>query len=36
MRPQPMIVVNDVQASSRWYQRLLNLDSGHGGTNTNN
>lgn len=31
MRPQPMIVVNNVQASSRWYQRLLNLDSGHGG-----
>ena len=31
MRPQPMIVVNDVPASSRWYQSLLNVKSGHGG-----
>ncbi|MEQ8855071.1 VOC family protein [Gimesia sp.] len=31
MRPQPMIVVNDVPASSRWYQSLLNVESGHGG-----
>jgi catechol 2,3-dioxygenase-like lactoylglutathione lyase family enzyme len=33
MRPQPLICVADVQASSRWYQRLLNLASGHGGPN---
>ncbi len=26
-----MIVVADVQASSRWYQRLLGCRSGHGG-----
>jgi predicted enzyme related to lactoylglutathione lyase len=31
MRPQPLIVVNDVEASSRWYQRLLNCQSDHGG-----
>lgn len=31
MRPQPLICVSDVQASSRWYQRLLDLRSGHGG-----
>lgn len=31
MRPQPMIVVHDVPASSRWYQCLLNVKSGHGG-----
>jgi catechol 2,3-dioxygenase-like lactoylglutathione lyase family enzyme len=31
MRPQPMIAVTDVQASSRWYQRLLGLRSDHGG-----
>lgn len=31
MRPQPMIVVNDVPASSLWYQRLLDVKSGHGG-----
>ncbi|QGQ24944.1 VOC family protein [Gimesia benthica] len=31
MRPQPMIVVNDVPASSRWYQSLLNVKIGHGG-----
>ena len=33
MRSQPLICVNDVEASSRWYQRLLGLASGHGGTN---
>ncbi len=33
MRPQPLICVDDVEASSRWYQRLLNLESGHGGPN---
>jgi predicted enzyme related to lactoylglutathione lyase len=31
MRPQPLIVVNDVEASSRWYQQLLNCQSDHGG-----
>jgi Glyoxalase/Bleomycin resistance protein/Dioxygenase superfamily len=31
MRPQPLICVHDVEASSRWYQRLLNCQSGHGG-----
>ncbi|MEQ8637813.1 MAG: VOC family protein [Gimesia maris] len=32
MRAQPMIVVNNVEASSAWYQRLLNVKSGHGGS----
>jgi catechol 2,3-dioxygenase-like lactoylglutathione lyase family enzyme len=32
MRPQPMIAVTDVEASSRWYQRLLDCDSAHGGS----
>jgi catechol 2,3-dioxygenase-like lactoylglutathione lyase family enzyme len=31
LRPQPMIAVNDVTASSRWYQRLLGVASAHGG-----
>jgi len=31
MRPQPLIAVSDVKASSRWYQRLLDCESGHGG-----
>lgn len=31
MRPQPLICVSDVEASSRWYQRLLGLSGGHGG-----
>ena len=31
MRSQPMIVVADVPASSSWYQRLLGLESAHGG-----
>lgn len=31
MRPQPFIVVSDVEASSRWYQTLLGCASGHGG-----
>ncbi|PCC66510.1 Catechol 2,3-dioxygenase [Nannocystis exedens] len=31
MRPQPLIAVADVEASSRWYQRLLGCESGHGG-----
>lgn len=31
MRPQPLIAVADVEASSRWYQRLLGCRSNHGG-----
>jgi catechol 2,3-dioxygenase-like lactoylglutathione lyase family enzyme len=31
MRPQPLIAVDDVEASSRWYQRLLGCRSAHGG-----
>ncbi len=31
MRPQPMIAVTDVQASSQWYQSVLGATSGHGG-----
>lgn len=31
MRPQPLIAVSDVEASSRWYQRLLGCRSNHGG-----
>jgi len=31
MVPQPLICVNDVEASSRWYQRLLGCRSDHGG-----
>lgn len=31
MKPQPLIAVEDVQASSRWYQQLLGCQSGHGG-----
>jgi hypothetical protein len=31
MRPQPLICVRDVEASSRWYQRLLGCRSAHGG-----
>ena len=29
--PQPLIVVRDVPASSRFYTRLLGAESGHGG-----
>jgi catechol 2,3-dioxygenase-like lactoylglutathione lyase family enzyme len=29
--PQPMIVVHDVPASSRFYQQALGAESGHGG-----
>jgi predicted enzyme related to lactoylglutathione lyase/extradiol dioxygenase family protein len=29
--PQTLIAVRDVEASSRWYQTLLGLESGHGG-----
>ncbi len=31
MRPQPLIAVRDVEASSRWYQQLLGCESAHGG-----
>jgi catechol 2,3-dioxygenase-like lactoylglutathione lyase family enzyme len=31
MRPQPLIAVTDVEASSRWYQYLLGCHSAHGG-----
>jgi catechol 2,3-dioxygenase-like lactoylglutathione lyase family enzyme len=31
MRPQPMIMVADVPASSRFYQAVLGATSGHGG-----
>lgn len=33
MRPQPLICVRDVEASSRWYQQLLRCESDHGGPN---
>jgi catechol 2,3-dioxygenase-like lactoylglutathione lyase family enzyme len=32
-RSQPLIAVADVEASSRWYQRLLGCRSAHGGAN---
>jgi catechol 2,3-dioxygenase-like lactoylglutathione lyase family enzyme len=31
MRAQPLITVADVAVSSRWYQNVLGLTSGHGG-----
>ena len=31
MKPQPLIAVSDVEASSRFYQTLLGCKSGHGG-----
>jgi len=31
MRAQPLIAVTDVEASSRWYQQLLECESAHGG-----
>ena len=31
MRPQPLIAVTDVEASSRWYQHLLGCRGDHGG-----
>jgi catechol 2,3-dioxygenase-like lactoylglutathione lyase family enzyme len=31
MRPQPLITCRDVEAASRWYQRLLGCRSAHGG-----
>lgn len=32
MHPQPLICVRDVEASSRWYRRLLGCESAHGGS----
>jgi predicted enzyme related to lactoylglutathione lyase len=32
MRPQPLIALADVEAGSRWFQRVLGLSSGHGGS----
>lgn len=32
MQLAPLICVQDVEVSSRWYQRLLGCESGHGGT----
>ena len=31
LRPQPLIAVADVEASSTWYQLVLGATSGHGG-----
>ena len=31
MRCTPVLVVSDVVSSSTWYQRVLGLESGHGG-----
>jgi predicted enzyme related to lactoylglutathione lyase len=31
MKPQPLIAVQDVEATSSWYQSVLGLTSGHGG-----
>ena len=32
MKLAPLICVRDVEANSRWYQQLLGLTSGHGGS----
>ncbi|HRE03007.1 MAG TPA: hypothetical protein PLV68_17040, partial [Ilumatobacteraceae bacterium] len=32
LRAQPMIFLADVEAGSRWFQDVLGLTSGHGGT----
>lgn len=32
IRPQPLVVVADVEAASRWFQQVLGLRSGHGGS----
>jgi len=32
MRPQPLICVSNVEASSQWYQKLLGCRSAHGGS----
>lgn len=31
VRPQPLLVCDDVEATSRWYQKLLGATSAHGG-----
>lgn len=31
LKPQPMVVVRDVEAASHWFQEVLGLTSGHGG-----
>ncbi len=31
IRPQPLLVVADVQRASRWYRQVLDAVSGHGG-----
>jgi catechol 2,3-dioxygenase-like lactoylglutathione lyase family enzyme len=31
MHPQPLICVRDVEASSRWYERILGCKGDHGG-----
>src|SRR5215218_9404184 len=31
MRAQPLLVVSDVERSSRWYQHVLGCESAHGG-----
>ena len=31
MRPQPMVVLADVEAGSHWFQEVLGLSSAHGG-----
>ena len=31
MRPQPMLVVHDVEACSKWFQDVLGLGASHGG-----
>jgi len=31
MRPQPLLCVTDIEASSQWYQRLLGCRGTHGG-----
>lgn len=31
MRPQPMVIVHEVEAASRWFQDVLGLVSAHGG-----
>jgi hypothetical protein len=32
MRPKPLIALADVESGSRWFQQVLGLSSGHGGT----
>jgi predicted enzyme related to lactoylglutathione lyase len=32
MQPQPLITTDDVAATSAWFQAVLGLKSGHGGT----